>query len=49
MDVEEHIPVMEQKIVSLVRRSWGIDGRSDLLDMIRYLAPGGLYPAVSAL
>ena len=34
MDVEEHIPVMEQKIVSLVRRSWGIDGRSDLLDMI---------------
>ena len=35
MDVEEHIPVMEQKIVSLVRRSWGIDGRSDLLDMIR--------------
>ena len=26
MDVEEHIPVMEQKIVSLVRRSWGIDG-----------------------
>ena len=30
MDVEEHIPVMEQKVVSLVRRSWGIDGRSDL-------------------
>ena len=23
MDVEEHIPVMEQKVVSLVRRSWG--------------------------
>lgn len=41
MDVEEHIPVMEQKIVSLVRRSWGIDGRSDLLDMIRYLAQEG--------
>lgn len=41
MDVEEHIPVMEQKIVSLVRRSWGIDGRSDLLDMIRYLAKEG--------
>ena len=35
MEVEEHIPVMEQKIVSLVRRSWGIDGRGDLLDMIR--------------
>ncbi len=41
MDVEEHVPVMEQKIVSLVRRSWGIDGRSDLLDMIRYLAQEG--------
>ena len=41
MDVEEHTPVMEQKIVSLVRRSWGIDGRSDLLDMIRYLAQEG--------
>ncbi len=41
MDVEEHIPVMEQKIVSLVRRSWGIDGRGDLLDMIRYLAQEG--------
>ncbi len=41
MDVEEHIPVMEQKIVSLVRRSWGIDGRSSLLDMIRYLAQEG--------
>ena len=41
MDVEEHIPVMEQKIVSLVRRSWGIDGRSDLLDTIRYLAQDG--------
>ena len=41
MDVEEHIPVMEQKIVSLVRRSWGIHGRSDLLDMIRYLTQEG--------
>ncbi len=41
MDVEEHIPVMEQKVVSLVRRSWGINGRSDLLDMIRYLAQEG--------
>lgn len=41
MEVEEHIPVLEQKIVSLVRRSWGIDGRSDLLDMIRYLAQEG--------
>ena len=41
MDVEEHIPVMEQKVASLVRSSWGIHGRSDLLDMIRYLAQEG--------
>ncbi len=41
MDVEEHIPVMEQRIVSLVRRSWGINGRSELLDTIRYLMQEG--------
>ncbi len=41
MDVEEHIPVMEQQVVSIVRRSWGINGRSELLDMIRYLAQEG--------
>ena len=41
MDVEEHIPIMEQKIASLVRRSWGINGRSELLDMIRYLSQEG--------
>ncbi len=41
MDVEEHIPVMEQQVVSLVRRSWGIDGRGDLLEMIRYLSQEG--------
>ncbi len=41
MDVEEHVPVLEQQVVSIVRRSWGIDGRKDLLDMIRYLAQEG--------
>ena len=41
MDVEEHVPVLEQQVVSIVRRSWGIDGRSDLLDMIRYLTREG--------
>ena len=41
MDVEAHIPVMEQQVVSIVRRSWGIDGRSGLLDMIRYLTQEG--------
>lgn len=41
MDVEEHIPVMEQQIVSLVRRTWGISGRSALLDTIRELTQSG--------
>lgn len=41
MDVEEHIPVMEQQIVSLVRRSWGINGRGELLDAIRSLTREG--------
>ena len=41
MDVEAHIPVMEQQIVSLVRRSWGINGRSEMLDTIRYLTREG--------
>lgn len=41
MDVELHSPVMEQQIVSLVRRSWGINGRSELLDTIRYLSQEG--------
>lgn len=41
MDVEEHIPVLEQRIVSLVRRSWGINGRGELLDTIRYLTQEG--------
>ena len=41
MDVEQHTPVMEQQIVSLVRRSWGINGRSELLDTIRYLSREG--------
>ena len=34
MDVEEHIP-------SLVRRAWGINGRGELLDTIRYLTREG--------
>lgn len=41
MDVEEHIPVLEQRIVSLVRRSWGINGRGELLDTVRYLTREG--------
>ena len=41
MDVEEHIPVMEQQIASVVRRSWGINGRGELLDTIRSLTGQG--------
>lgn len=41
LDVEEHVPVLEQQVLSLVRRSWGIDGRGDLLETIRYLHQGG--------
>lgn len=41
MDVEEHIPVLEQQIVSIVRRSWGINGRGELLGTIRYLVQEG--------
>lgn len=41
MDVEEHVPVLEQRIVSLVRRTWGINGRGELLDTIRYLTREG--------
>lgn len=40
-DVEEHVPVLEQQVLSLVRRSWGIDGRGSLLETIRYLSQGG--------
>lgn len=41
MEVEEHIPVMEQQIASLVRRSWGIEGRGELLTKIRQLIQEG--------
>lgn len=41
MDVEEHIPVLEQRIVSLVRRTWCVNGRGELLDTIRYLTQEG--------
>lgn len=41
LDVEEHVPVLEQQVLSVVRRSWGIDGRGDLLETIRYLTQGG--------
>lgn len=41
MDVEDHIPVMEQQITSLLRRSWGIDGRGELLETLRYLTREG--------
>lgn len=41
LDVEEHIPILEQRIVSLVRRSWGINGRAELMETLRYLTQEG--------
>lgn len=41
LDVEEHVPVLEQQVASVVRRSWGIDGRGELLETLRYLTQGG--------
>ena len=41
LSVEEHLPVLEQKIASLVRSSWGISGRGELLEMLRYLSQEG--------
>ena len=41
LDVEEHIPMLEQQVLSVVRRSWGIDGRGGLLETLRYLGQGG--------
>lgn len=41
IDVEEHIPLMEQQIVSLVRRTWGINGRGELMDTLRSLTQAG--------
>lgn len=41
MEVEEHLPVLEQQIASVVRRSWGVNGREDLLDTLRYLTQEG--------
>ena len=41
LEVEEHIPVMDQQIANLVRNSWGITGREDLLDTLCYLMRDG--------
>ena len=49
MDVEEHVPVMEQKIVSLVRRSWGGQWPQRSAGYDPLFGAGGLHPAVSAL
>ncbi len=41
LDVEEHIPLYEQQIANLMRNSWGICGREELLDTLLYLSRGG--------
>lgn len=33
--------MLEQQALSVVRRSWGIDGRGELLETIRYLSQAG--------
>ena len=38
---QELYRVLEQRIVSLMRRSWGINGRGELLDTVRYLTREG--------
>ena len=46
LEVEEHIPVMDQQIANLVRNSWGITGREDLLDTLCGMDTG---PAMNAM
>lgn len=41
LDVEEHVPVMEQQIATLVRNTWGIRGREGLLDKLQELTQAG--------
>lgn len=41
LNVEEHIPLYEQQIANLLRNSWGICGREELLDTLLYLSRGG--------
>ena len=41
LDVEEHVPLFVQQITSLIRNSWGICGREDLIETLLYLSRAG--------
>ena len=41
LDVEEHVPLFVQQITSLIRNSWGISGREDLIETLLYLSRAG--------
>lgn len=41
LEVEERIPVFVQQVATVVRRSWGLEGREDLLETLRYLTQEG--------
>ena len=41
LDVEERVPLFGQQITSLIRNSWGISGREDLIETLLYLSRAG--------
>ena len=41
LDVEERVPLFVQQITSLIRNSWGICGREDLIETPPYLSRAG--------
>lgn len=41
LDVEERVPLFVQQIMSLIRNSWGISGREDLIETLLYLSRAG--------
>ena len=41
LDVEERVPLFVQQITSLIRNSWGICGREDLIETLLYLSRAG--------
>ena len=41
LDVEERVPLFVQQITSLIRNSWGISGREDLIETLLYLSRAG--------
>lgn len=48
LDVEERVPLFVQQITSLIRNSWGISGREDLIETLLYLSRAGYRARFSA-